>query len=51
VQGAHTPSKNPRLVSRTQAYVAYLLSTLVFEGSVVLCSENDLRNAWETVVR
>jgi hypothetical protein len=26
VLGAHTPSKNPRPVSRAQAYTAYLLS-------------------------
>jgi len=52
--GANTPSKNPSLFSRIQAYIAYLFGRLVFEGSVLLCSENDLRNvcrnAWETVV-
>jgi hypothetical protein len=52
--GAHTPARNPRSISGAQAYIAYLFSSLVFEVSVLLCSENELRNvcrnAWQTVV-
>jgi hypothetical protein len=52
--GVHTPSKNPRLVSRLQAYIAYLLSGFIFECALLLGSENVARNvcrnALETVV-
>jgi hypothetical protein len=52
--GVHTPLKNPRPVSRIQAYIAELFNRLIFEGSVLLWSESDLRNGcrnvWETVV-
>ena len=42
--GAHTPSKNPRSVSRMQAHIAFLIGGCVFEGLTLPYSENDPRN-------
>jgi hypothetical protein len=39
---AHTSSKNPRPISGMQAYIAYLFSSLISEGSVLICSDTDL---------
>jgi hypothetical protein len=52
--GCAHPCEKSALGFETQAYIAYLFGRLVFEGSVLLCSENALRNvcrnAWETIV-
>ena len=37
--GAHTPSKNPRPVSRTQAYIAYLRGINVLRASALRSSQ------------
>jgi hypothetical protein len=51
--GAHTPEKNPPLISQRQAYIAYSL-LMNIGSSALLGLENDIRNgcrnAWETVV-
>jgi hypothetical protein len=53
IESTHATEKSAP-ISEVQAYIAYLISSLVFEVSVLLCSENAVhngfRNALETVV-